>query len=91
MLAIAAPWHVLAYAAKSALLRLDDALEPGGVSRLLLVLLPERAPVPVFEYALSARLQHGAPGVVLAASLCVAVPVFADATDGSQARLCKAR
>ena len=57
-------------AAQSAVLRFHDAQRDGLVSRLLLVLLHQRARAAVSEPAVSARLQHGAAGCISGCSIC---------------------
>ena len=62
ILAIALPWHVIAMLRNPPLFDFTHAQRAGRVSRLLLVLLLQRAPAALSEPALSARLQHRSPG-----------------------------
>ena len=55
---------------QSAVFRSDAEKRTRPVSRILLVLFPERACVPVSEHAISARLQYCAAVSLLAFSLC---------------------
>src|SRR6185436_1087139 len=69
--AVAHPGH----AAESTLLRLHDAQRAGRIPRLLLVLLFQRAPAALSEFALPARLQHCPPPVFLVVPPAAAVSV----------------
>src|SRR5215510_5324237 len=60
-------------AAQSTIFRFHDAQRPRTVSRLLLVLLHQRAHSSIFESAIPARLQHRASPVVLVAAFGLAL------------------
>src|SRR5689334_932611 len=75
------------YAAESAVFRFHDAQRAGRVSRLLLVLLFQRAYPAVPESAVSARLQHGPPPVLLAVPPAVAVSLERVPAGCRQAKL----
>ena len=66
ILLIAAPWHVLATIRNPPYFYFSMRSVAGRVSRLLLVLLHQRAPPALFELALSARLRHRAAALLLA-------------------------
>ena len=87
LLAIAAPWHVLATLRNPPYFDFTMHSESGLVPRVLLVLLHQRARAAVSEPALSARLQHRAAGLVLAVSPAVAVPVERVFPGGAEAEL----
>ncbi len=74
-------------AAQSAVSRFHDAQRAGVVSRVLLVLLHQRARAAVSEPAVSAGLQHGAAAVLLAVSPAVAVSVERVFSGGVEAEL----
>ena len=73
MLAIAAPWHVLATLRNPPYFDLLDAQRSRPISRFFVVLFHQRAGAAVSEPALSARLQHRPARLVLAASSGMAV------------------
>src|SRR5262249_10604125 len=75
---------------ESPVLRFHDAQREGVVSRLLLVLLLQRASVPLPEYALSAGLQHGAAMAVLGISPAVVFPVEPVCACGAEVELSSA-
>ena len=75
VLAIAAPWHVLATLRNPPYLRFHDAQRARVLSWILLVLFHQRARAALPEPALSARLQHGAAALVLAVPPAVVVSV----------------
>src|SRR5262245_37697280 len=62
-------------AAQSPLFRLHTFERPGQLSRLFLVLFFQRTHPALSEFALSARLQHGAAPVFLAVPFAVVVPM----------------
>ena len=74
-------------AAKPALFRSDSEERTRPLSRLLLVLLPERACVPLPEHASSARLQYGPAISLLALPSALAVPVERILSRSAQALL----
>jgi 4-amino-4-deoxy-L-arabinose transferase-like glycosyltransferase len=75
VLIVAAPWHVLATVRNPPYFDLTPKSEPGQYHGFFLVLLPQRACVPIPEHAISARLQHRAAIFVLAVPSLVAVSV----------------
>ena len=67
--AVARTGHV----AESSDVGVDAAERAGAVSRVFVVFFRERAAFAIFEFAVSARLQHRAAGLFLAVSSGVAV------------------
>ena len=63
------------HASKSALLQLHDEERSWGIPRILLVFLYQRATPSISQPSLSARLQHGAAALFLAAQSGVALPL----------------
>ena len=85
VLLIAAPWHILATLRNPPYFDFTFHSGPGPISRISLVLFHERASASLFEFALSAGLQHGSTVLFLAASSCLAISVERVSTRNHQA------